>query len=87
MSQPNTIITEITAHLQSQLDCEAIEVIDETALHTGHASYTPGKYHIRIIIESASLRALPRIQSHRIIYSAIAAWMPSVLHAVAIECR
>lgn len=87
MNQPNPIIEEISAHLLNTLVCDSIDIIDETAMHTNHAGYTPGKYHIRIIIYSPHLRSLPRITAHRMVYAALEQWLPSVLHAAAIECR
>ena len=87
MSQPNSIIDEIKTHLHNVLDCESIDIIDETAMHTSHASYTPGKYHIRIIIHSASMRSISRVAAHRTIYAALDQWLPHLLHAVAIECK
>jgi BolA protein len=87
MSQPNPIIHAIQAHLQAVLPCDSVEIIDETAQHTTHASYTPGKYHIRIIIHGSHLRNLPRITAHRAVYAALDQWLPRVLHAVAIECK
>ena len=87
MSQPNSIIHEIKTHLHNVLDCEALDIIDETAMHTGHASYTPGKYHIRIIIHSPSMRSVSRVTAHRTVYAALDQWLPQLLHAVAIECK
>ena len=56
-------------------------------MHTGHASYTPGKYHIRIIIHSPSMRSVSRVTAHRTVYAALDQWLPQLLHAVAIECK
>lgn len=87
MNQSNPVIDAIKIHLDKVLTYESIEIVDETAMHMGHSGYTPGKFHIRIIIDSASLRKLDRITAHRTIYMALGQWLPSVLHAVAIDCR
>jgi BolA protein len=76
---------QITQQLRSQLNCQALEVINESQLHAGHNGFDgTGESHFRIIITSAELSQLPRVKAHQKIYAILAVQMQQI-HALAIE--
>jgi len=63
----------------------ALEVIDESHLHAGHAGAKPeGETHFRVKITSEAFAGLSRIQCHRLVNEALAEELNGPIHALAI---
>ncbi len=63
-----------------------LEIVNESALHAGHTEAGGGgNTHFRIRIGSGALSGLSKVAQHRSIYKAVAALMPTPIHALAIE--
>jgi BolA protein len=61
-----------------------VEVLDESALHRGHAGYREGIVtHIKVKIESRS--DITKIALHRLVYNILKEEIEQGLHAIAIE--
>jgi BolA protein len=76
----------IVAKLSSKFAPSALEVIDESSRHQGHAGSRPGgETHFRIRIVADSLLGKSRIAQHREIMETLAAELQSGVHALAIE--
>ncbi len=61
-----------------------IEVVDESALHAGHAGAGEGG-HYRLLIVSSRFAGKTTLQRHRIIYDALGELMRSRIHALSIR--
>lgn len=84
---PHTAV-EIEQRLRERLDPSKLEVIDESALHAGHAGANAEGFgtHFRIRIAASGFEALSRVQRHRRVYDALADFIePGGVHAIAIE--
>ena len=82
-----TLETEIRGAL-GQLAPEQLEVINESALHSGHAGDDgSGESHWRIVIKAASLNDMSRIARHRAIHSALGQDIIGRIHALAIDIK
>ena len=67
---------------------EALEVVDESHLHKGHAGYRPGgESHYRIRITATVFGGLSRVAAHRMIYDALGEEIAGGVHAIAIEAK
>ena len=91
MSAPETTppapnVEAIAAVLKAALQPTALEVIDDSHLHAGHAGAREGR-HFTVRIRSASFAGLNRVARHRLVYDALAAWMPRGIHALAIDAQ
>jgi BolA family transcriptional regulator, general stress-responsive regulator len=76
----------IEQKLNAALAPSALEVIDESFLHAGHASARPGgESHFRVKISSAAFAGRPRVQQHRMVNEALRDELASSVHALAIE--
>jgi len=64
---------------------EALEVVDESHLHVGHAGARDGRGHFRIRITSSRFDGQPRLARHRMIYQALGDMMSTDIHALSIE--
>ena len=78
---------DIHARLLERLQPTALEVIDESAAHAGHAgANAEGRgSHIRVRVASPLFTGLNRVQRHRLVYDALQDFIDQGLHALAIE--
>jgi BolA protein len=76
----------IETRLREALAPTSCEVIDESALHAGHAGAKPGgETHFRLKITSSKLAGLSRVAAHQQIYGLLKDLMNNPIHALAIE--
>lgn len=78
----------ITATLSEQLEPAALQVIDESHLHAGHAGARPeGETHFRLDVVSSAFEGKSRVERHRIVNEALAEAFRRGLHALAVKAR
>lgn len=84
---PTTAALE--ARLREALAPTALEVIDESAAHAGHAGANGlGRgTHFRVRISAPAFQGLSRVAQHRLVYDALSAFTDAGLHALAIETQ
>lgn len=76
----------ISAKLRQAFAPSALEVIDESHHHAGHAGAHPsGESHFRIVIVSEAFRGKSRVEQHRLVNAALAEELRSRVHALAIQ--
>jgi BolA protein len=79
--------TEIRDAL-GQLAPQHLDVINESALHSGHAGDDgSGESHWRIVIQAPSLDDMSRIGRHRAIHAALGQDIIGRIHALAIDIQ
>lgn len=78
---------QIAARLRERLSPTRLEVIDESALHAGHAGAKEGSSgtHLRVRIASPAFDGLSRVARHRLVYDAVHDFFATGVHAIAIE--
>jgi BolA family transcriptional regulator, general stress-responsive regulator len=79
---------EVAKHLQERLQASQLEVLDESAAHSGHAGNPDGMgfgTHLRVRIASPLFVEKSRVQAHRLVYDACQGFLERGLHALAIE--
>ena len=62
-----------------------VEVEDKSYLHKNHKSREPGKFHIKLKIESIELKNKDKIYSNRYIYKILEEEMKFYIHSLQIE--
>jgi BolA protein len=77
---------EMVAALRTQLAPTALELVDDSAAHAGHAGARSGA-HFNLRIVSPRFAGLGRIARHRLVYDALRPWMAEGVHALAIDAR
>jgi len=66
----------------------ALEVIDESHLHRGHAGARPeGETHFRVKIASPAFEGTTLVARHRMINETLADELKGPVHALAIEAK
>jgi BolA protein len=79
-------IAELEGALRDALSPTALQVIDDSARHAGHAGAREGG-HYTVHIRSARFAGLARVARHRLVYDALRPLMPGGIHALAIDAR
>jgi BolA protein len=82
-----SVATQIRSRLAA-LEPLALELIDESAQHAGHAGAQPGgNTHWRLSIVSPRFSGQPTVARHRMVYQALGELMQDPIHALAITAR
>ena len=83
-----TVADRIRARLTEAFHPAALNVVDESHLHKGHAGHRPeGESHFRIKITAEAFAGKGRVAAHRLVYDALADEIAAGVHAIAIEAR
>ena len=77
------IAQQIHARLTERLQPTALEVIDESALHAGHAGAASGGGHYRLKLVSARFEGISKVGRHRLVYDCLREMMQKDIHALA----
>ena len=64
-----------------------VELIDDSALHAGHAGARSGGGHYRLSVVSAAFAGKNTVSRHRMIYDALGDMMRKEIHALAIQAE
>lgn len=80
MNRPDRIRALLTAALEPAV----LELVDESALHAGHAGAASGGSHFRLKIVSARFEGLRLVMRHRLVYDSVHDMMEADIHALAI---
>jgi len=72
--------------LERELSPSALEIIDDSHKHAGHAS-AGGAGHFTVNITAEAFSGLNLIQRHRLVYTAVDELMRTHIHALSINAR
>jgi BolA family transcriptional regulator, general stress-responsive regulator len=82
-----SVAEDIRERLQT-LEPQALQLVDESEMHRGHAGYRDGGgTHWRLSIVSARFSGQSTVARHRMIYQALGSLMQHPIHALAINAR
>lgn len=68
------------------LQPQSIDIIDDSALHAGHAGAREGG-HYRLNIVSAQFAGKKTMERHRMVHAALASLMQNGIHALSINAK
>ena len=79
--------TAIEQRLRARLSPTALDVIDESHLHAGHAGANDRGVgsHFRVRIASPVFEGRSRVARHRLVYDALQDFIDGGVHALAVE--
>jgi BolA protein len=77
-------LDRIRSQLAAALPDAAIELIDASHRHAGHAGARDGRGHFRVHIVSGAFAGLRPLQRHQLVYRALNAMMQTDIHALSI---
>lgn len=77
---------EIEDSLRRAFAPHALEVVDDTESHRGHAGFTEGvESHFNVMIRSDQFEGASRVARHRAIHSALGPDLIARIHALALD--
>lgn len=77
-------LERIRAQLAGALPVTAVELIDDSHRHAGHAGARDGRGHFRLRIVSSAFAGLRPLQRHQLVYRALDELMRTDIHALSI---
>ena len=80
-------VERIRAQLAQALPGAAIELIDDSHRHAGHAGAADGRGHFSVDVVSQAFTGLGPIARHRAVYAALGDLMTTDIHALSIRAR
>ncbi len=79
-----TMADKITEAIEAGLSPEQFEIVDESALHAGHAGARPGgETHYRITVVASAFEGLSRVKRQQRVYGLLDDAFDAGLHALA----
>lgn len=78
-------IDKIRERINAALQPDALEIVDESHKHVGHAGARDGRGHFQVTIVSDRFKDLPLIERHRLVYDAVGDLMATDIHALSIK--
>lgn len=77
---------QIEDQLAKAFATRALEVIDDTESHRGHAGFTEGvESHFNVMIRSQDFAGMNRLARHRAIHTALGPALIASIHALALD--
>ena len=81
-----TLGEEMRHRLTAAFAPTALEVIDESEGHRGHAGHREGgETHWRVVMRAERLAGMPRLARHRAVHAALGPGVMGRLHALALD--
>ena len=80
------VATEMLRRLNSSLQPNRLELVDDSEQHRGHGGYNPaGESHFSLRIESPAFTGKTRVERQRMVYAALGDLMRERVHALSIR--
>ncbi len=80
-----SFIKVIEKKIRDNLEVNKIEIINNSSKHQGHKSFTKGKFHLKIIIDSKYLKSLSQIDAHKEIMKILKDELRDKIHALELK--
>ncbi|HYD81841.1 MAG TPA: BolA family protein [Paucimonas sp.] len=87
MTAAGTREQKILARLAETFAPSECRLVDESALHAGHAGAASGAGHFRLHIVSERFEGQNRLARHRLVYDCLSDMMHTEIHALAITAQ
>jgi BolA protein len=78
-------VLEIRSRLETALQPDSLEIVDDSQRHAGHPGARDGRGHFNVRIRSKRFAGKTTLERHRMIYSALGSLMQTDIHALGIE--
>lgn len=81
----NPRVLQIRSRLEAAFTPDALEVVDESHRHAGHAGARDGRGHFFVRIVSRRFDGVKPLARHRMVYAALGTLMQTDIHALSLE--
>ena len=80
----NELISIVKKKLQNQIVIENILIEDKSFLHKNHSGNQPGRFHLKISLQSSELKKMNKIDSNKKVYKILENEMKEFIHSLQI---
>ena len=80
----NELISIVKKKLQNQIVIESILIEDKSFLHKNHSGNQPGRFHLKILLQSSELKKMNKIDSNKKVYKILENEMKEFIHSLQI---
>ena len=80
-----SFIKIVEKKIRDNVEVNKIEIINNSSKHQGHKSFTKGKFHLKIIIDSKYLKSLSKIEAHKEIMKILKEELKDKIHALELK--
>ena len=81
-----SVMVQMRSAIERALAPAALEIVDDSARHVGHAGARDGG-HFRVRLVAEAFRGRSQLERHRLVYAALGPLMSAAVHAVNIVAR
>ena len=81
----NELNSIIKSKISQNFSYQNIIIEDKTYLHTKHKNHEKNKFHIKLIIKSAELSKMKKIESSKKIYKILDHEIKNYIHSIQLE--
>ena len=74
----------IRERLESALQPDELEIVDDSRRHAGHAGARDGRGHFNVRILSRHFSGKKTVERHRMVYAALGSLMQTDIHALGV---
>ena len=75
----------IEEKIKLNVKLEKLEIVDNSHKHKRHKSFSPERYHIKLILKSKYLNSMSRLEAHKIINKILKEDLKTKIHALEIN--
>ena len=76
---------EICIKLNSEIEIEHIDIVDNSNKHKKHKSFSPEKFHLHLKIRSSYLNSISRVSAQKMIMKVLKDDLNTKIHALEIS--
>ena len=84
---PEARVEAIRAALEAAFAPAAVDVVDDSHRHAGHAGARDGRGHFNVSVVSDRFGGMLPLARHRAVYASLGELMTTDIHALSIEAR
>tara|TARA_B100002052_G_C15471814_1_gene414632 strand:+ start:236 stop:490 length:255 start_codon:yes stop_codon:yes gene_type:complete len=81
----NDFLENLRKKIVTEFNPEGISIIDNSHLHSKHKSFDKNKFHIKLVLKSAKLSQMNKVQAHKMVFSVLSKEMKNKIHALEIK--
>ena len=76
---------EICRKLNSKLQIEDIQIVDNSHKHKNHKSFSPNRFHLHLKIKSLYLNSISRVSAQKMVMKILSEDLKTKIHALEIS--
>tara|TARA_B100001057_G_scaffold460017_1_gene510711 strand:- start:369 stop:629 length:261 start_codon:yes stop_codon:yes gene_type:complete len=80
----NELIAIVKKKLHTKIAIEKIVIEDKSFLHKNHPGHQKGKFHLKLMVNSAELKKMNKVESSKMIYKILDIELKKYIHSLQI---